>query len=171
MAEFDNTRQKIRRTFEQSEDNLQNTNNLEVIDIKINPNQFNKKLNKITLVEGREFLAVVTPSTPVADTLDNFIVFDLQGITDDLIPFTKVVPILSIPEGFILDDITFFYDFNYWWTKVADGNYKLQAFINTFAQQLVIGTPTVVVNIPVFLDLFLYIQNPRIMREYQTNKK
>lgn len=74
-----------------------------------------------------------------------------EGLPDWAVPMIRIVPIFYTEDGYNLDDLTFYQDFNYWWQKEGD-NYILKFIFYAF---LAYG----VSNLPLYLDLKCYFYN------------
>lgn len=82
----------------------------------------------------------------------------LQNFPDWAIPMTRVVPVIYQTDDKDITTANLFYDFQYWWEKINENDYKLQFYV------YVIATGEDFVNEIVLMDLNLYIINEQLIK-------
>jgi hypothetical protein len=85
-----------------------------------------------------------------------------ENFPDWLIPMIKIVPQFYTDDLHNLLDssVNFYYDFNYFWQKIDNLNYKLYLYVN--------GQATVeYINIPLYVDVSCWIINDNFRNSVQ----
>ena len=177
MSSFEQTRKKIKWNFENSQANFKDVNRLEDFRLKFDSSNFNKKFTKYTIKENIQLFNYLH-SGDSDDWSPYYISFDLQNFTDAFIRDTKVVSVLKLEDGFHLGEnygvfytdgsTSLFHQFNYWFTKIAENNYKLQGFLDIYTVKK--NPDDTGIYVPVYWDLYLYTYNFHNWQTIQRSK-
>jgi hypothetical protein len=84
-----------------------------------------------------------------------------EGLPDWVIPMIKVVPQFYTDDIYNWADLSFFYDFNYFWEKVDNVNYRLYIYVsgNLYDSNYQ--------PVPLYLDLSCWIINNVVRNNVQ----
>jgi hypothetical protein len=94
--------------------------------------------------------------------LTHFEVF-FEGVPDWVIPMIKVIPQFYTDNIYDWSDLTLVYDFNYFWEKVNDKNYRLYLRISGQLQDSEFHI------LPLYADISCWILNSNFRNNIQHN--
>lgn len=175
---FETTKNKIRKSWESSERNESGISNLLTHNVDFNSISFSKGIIEIKLLE--DYLIQAGENKVTTTTLLNFPEWIINHInvisiinSTDGFPLINIVddPTTVFNNGLLaVNDITINRNHHYWIAKLDGNNYELKVFNNpnlrrvSSVSEFGFGTEA----IPMFLNLSIKIQNPRI---YENNRK
>lgn len=158
MTNFSQQKNKLDYIYNNVQDEANNIARLKKITVKFNQDYYNKKLNKITIVNHQRIGSNTIFGKDDPTAYDNYNTYLLEEFPENFISFAKVVPILSLESGFNFDDgAGFSWYFNYYFQELSTNKYLLNTFTNVTRTKLIQST---IQEIPVYLDLYLYLINP-----------
>lgn len=159
MNFFTTARNKIRKTFDKSINNENTINNEEILQIRINPVLFSKKINKINIVTNQQIIFV---SSSLDDHTNHQYFLTIENIPEVFVPFVKPRIVFSLGDGFSVDNVNDL-EFRERWIQKSDNIYDIQIFVNS----LILDVFT---SIPSFVDIDLYIFNPGLYSLTEDNR-
>lgn len=169
---FKNSKVKFQKTWERSEDNLTELEQLRIIKLNFNSINFTKKVTTIPIFTDKLFnflqdnvqtillenfpqwainMIEVTCIYRMDDAFSSFPIFDGEG---------------QIKDGDLTIDQQ---EFNYWMNNIDETNFNLKIFLSTRVTQFKKNSPNVAV--PLFLTLSLKIINQRIYETMNQHKE
>jgi hypothetical protein len=84
-----------------------------------------------------------------------------ENFPDWIIPLIHVVPQFSTDDIYDWNDLTFFYDFNYFWEKVENKHYRLYIYLSGNLYDISYNP------IPLYVDLSCWIMNTNFRNSVQ----
>ena len=182
---FNNSTQKIQKTWERSEDNENNLKDIPLVTLNFNSINFNKKIITIPIVTNKLF-------SLFNDDVQTIL---LKNFPEWSINMIEVTCIYTMEDGFaefpIIDDFQTASDagtlkigdlsitnqeFDYWFNNVDETNYNLKVFLSTIVRQIETLRPNLLPAftsriVPLFLTLSLKIVNQRIYETMNSHKE
>ena len=169
---FNNSKQKIQKNWERSEDNENNLKDIPLITLDFNSISFNKKLINIPIITNKLLVDEVFDATETI-LLENFptwainmieptVIYTLEdGFTSGIIhnQFTVGDPSFKVGDVFIA-----LQKFKYWFNHIDQSNFLLKVFYTISIKQVTIVEPPNIFTAPVptFITLSLKIINQRL---------
>ncbi len=149
---FNTTRHKIVKIEQSQKDARVKLTNENIINVTLRPASFIKPIISIALLE--KYFIPRIPSNAVQVAPDNVynLVFFFDNLSDELMLTFKFTPTLYSTTAHKNVDLSTYVDLNYLWERVDKVHYKLYFYAS--AKYLVSN------EIPIYLDLNLYFQNP-----------
>lgn len=182
---FNNSKQKIQKTWDRSEDNENNLKDIPLITLDFNSINFNKKIVTIPIITKEVFIVAQ----------DNVQTVLLKNFPEWVINMIEVTCVYAIEDGFaefpLVDDFAteaskgtlkvgdisiIKQEFDYWFNNVDEKNFNLKIFLSTIILQVKTLRPNLIPAfltnfVPSSLTLSLKIVNQRIYETMNSHKE
>lgn len=187
MAQFEsfrNSKQKIQKTWERSEQNTNNLNDVPLVTLDFNSINFNKKIATVPIATNKLF----------GFFTENVQTVLLENFPEWAINMIEVTCIYTMEDAFVnfplIDDFNIALnngtlkigdisiteqEFDYWFNNIDQTNFSLKIFLRAIARQIRsinLGVPSFQTDsIPLFFTLSLKILNQRIYETMNEKKE